>query len=64
MGAGAAQLAGVGISLSIYATVTKLFNISLLAVTTSNVATVVGESKGATQVLSWGMQALSEKDQG
>lgn len=44
--AGAPQLAAVGIALSIYATATKLLNVSLLAVTTSNVATVMGDSRG------------------
>eukprot|EP00884_Botryococcus_braunii_P000219 jgi/Botrbrau1/10198/Bobra.116_1s0014.1 len=48
---GASQLAAVGIALSIYATATKLLNVSLLAVTTSNVATVMGDSRGSRAAL-------------
>ncbi len=36
--AGAAQLAGVGVALSIFNSITKLFNVPLLSVTTSAVA--------------------------
>lgn len=44
--AGAVQLAGVGIALSVYSTVTKLFNVPLLSVATSSVATAYGEHEG------------------
>lgn len=44
--AGAVELAGVGIALSVYATVTKLFNVPLLSVATSTVATAFGEHEG------------------
>lgn len=40
------QLAGVGIALSVYSTVTKLFNVPLLSVATSSVATAYGEHEG------------------
>ena len=43
---GAVQLAGVGIALSVYSTVTKLFNVPLLSVATSSVATAYGEHEG------------------
>lgn len=46
MPAGAVQLAGVGIALSVYSTVTKLFNVPLLSVATSSVATAYGEHGG------------------
>lgn len=46
MQAGAVQLAGVGIALSVYSTVTKLFNVPLLSVATSSVATAYGEHGG------------------
>ncbi len=46
MRAGAVQLAGVGIALSVYSTVTKLFNVPLLSVATSSVATAYGEHGG------------------
>jgi len=38
MPAGATQLAGVGVALSVFNTTTKLFNVPLLSVTTSSVA--------------------------
>ncbi len=48
MQAGAVQLAGVGIALSVYSTMTKLFNVPLLSVATSSVATAYGEHEGDT----------------
>ena len=39
-------LAGVGIALSVYSTVTKLFNVPLLSVATSSVATAYGDHEG------------------
>ena len=44
--AGAVQLAGVGIAISVYSTVTKLFNVPLLSVATSSIATAYGEHEG------------------
>ena len=44
--AGAVELAGVGIALSVYGTVTKLFNVPLLSVATSSVATALGDQEG------------------
>ena len=38
-------MAGVGIALSVYASVTKLFNVPLLAVTTSVVAKELGAAE-------------------
>jgi hypothetical protein len=46
--AGSVQLAAVGVSLSLFGTVTKLLNIPLLSVTTNVVATAVGASEGWT----------------
>ncbi|KAK9823345.1 hypothetical protein WJX72_002062 [[Myrmecia] bisecta] len=43
---GSVQLASVGIALSVFNTVTRLFNMPLLSVTTSTVATAVGTTKG------------------
>ncbi|GAX80950.1 hypothetical protein CEUSTIGMA_g8385.t1 [Chlamydomonas eustigma] len=44
---GAAELAGIGAGLSIFNSVTKLFNVPLLSVTTSAVAAVHGASSSA-----------------
>lgn len=49
---GAVELAGVGIAISVFNTVTKLFNVPLLAVTTSLVATAEGsKTKGKAMYL-------------
>jgi hypothetical protein len=42
--AGANQLAGVGVALSVFNTTTKLFNVPLLSVTTSSVAAAAGRA--------------------
>ncbi|EFJ50158.1 hypothetical protein VOLCADRAFT_88992 [Volvox carteri f. nagariensis] len=47
--AGSAQLAAVGVALSIFNTATKLFNVPLLAVTTSAVAKATGEARRAVE---------------
>lgn len=49
---GSPELAGTGVSLSIFATATKLINVPLLAVTTSSVGAAVGKSgdPGAVEV--------------
>ncbi|GIL58180.1 hypothetical protein Vafri_13032 [Volvox africanus] len=47
--AGSAQLAAVGVALSIFNTATKLFNLPLLAVTTSTVAKATGEARRAAE---------------
>lgn len=44
--AGAIELAAVGVALSAFNTITKIFNVPLLAVTTSLVATAEGSKKG------------------
>jgi len=44
---GATQLAGAGVSLSFFETVTKLINVPLLAVTTSTIAAALGKSGSA-----------------
>lgn len=43
---GPPELAAVGVALSVFNTVTKLFNMPLLSVTTSTVATALGEEAG------------------
>lgn len=50
---GTTELAGVGVALSVYGTVTKLINIPILAVTTSTVASAVGsgDSKAVSGAL-------------
>lgn len=40
--AGAAELAGVGVALSVYQTVTKLLNVPLLSIATTSVASAQG----------------------
>ena len=50
MNAGSAQLAAVGVGLSIFSTVTKLLNIPLLSVTTNVVATAVGSDASTPRV--------------
>lgn len=45
--AGATQLAGVGVALSVFNTTTKLFNVPLLSVTTSSVAAASGREAAA-----------------
>ncbi|GLI66837.1 hypothetical protein VaNZ11_010796 [Volvox africanus] len=47
--AGSAQLAAVGVALSIFNTATKLCNLPLLAVTTSTVAKATGEARMAAE---------------
>ncbi|KAG2428891.1 hypothetical protein HYH02_014213 [Chlamydomonas schloesseri] len=47
--AGAAQLAAVGVALSVFNTCTKVLNVPLLAVTTSSVAKATGEAKRAAE---------------
>lgn len=49
---GAVSLAAVGISLSLFNTLTKMFNMPLLAVTTSTVATALGSSEKERRPLS------------
>lgn len=44
---GAAELAGVGVALSVYGAFTKLFNVPLLAVITSATASALGRGDGA-----------------
>ncbi|DBA99785.1 TPA: hypothetical protein ACH3X3_012329 [Trebouxia sp. C0006] len=55
---GAVQLAGVGIALSVYSTVTKLFNVPLLSVATSSVATAYGEHGGSHKEVSEAASAV------
>lgn len=55
---GAVQLAGVGIALSVYSTVTKLFNVPLLSVATSSVATAYGEHEGSHKEVSEAASAV------
>ena len=43
---GPPELAAVGVALSVFNTSTKLFNMPLLSVTTSTVASALGEEKG------------------
>ncbi len=43
---GSPELAAVGVALSVYNTLTKLFNMPLLSVTTSAVASALGENQG------------------
>lgn len=45
--AGTTELASVGVSLSIYSSVTRLLNSPLLSVTTTAVAAALGRSEGA-----------------
>ena len=45
--AGTTELASVGVSLSIYSTITRLLNSPLLSVTTTAVASALGRSDGA-----------------
>lgn len=54
---GAVQLAGTGVALSIFNTVTKLFNVPLLSVTTSTVAAAKGRAQASSSTDSSAMSA-------
>lgn len=55
---GSVQLAGVGIAISVYSTITKLFNVPLLSVATSSVATAYGEHEGSFKEVSEAASAV------
>ncbi|GFR49095.1 hypothetical protein Agub_g10888, partial [Astrephomene gubernaculifera] len=59
--AGSSQLAAVGVALSVFNTATKLFNVPLLAVTTSSVAKATGAARAAKEAITAAAAAAAEE---